>query len=570
VAMVLASCASCATTRQPPDDRPRVEDIVIEGDEAGMAMAQLRTLAALGFGIDVSGLRLTTRPIAEIATVYEERIARMWTPRQTHALRGLARLFAGDAVMQQVTHDSLVKAIAQVTLGGMAAYYDYEGREIVILEGTGRENVRLEDVLLHELVHVYQDQQIEGGLRSLFAGESLTLEEIRIAQLVTEGHAQLVMHAARLHERGRSLEDLHPDDLTMNAARLTAGDWVLIYDVGTRAVLERHRAEGWRGVEKLLSTRPTSSEQLLHPQKLGRDLPTHVPPPEVAEARLEWHTVVGELSIFLLFTSHGVSDDEAFLASQGWDGDCLAAYTWRGESLVVWRTLWDRPEDAVQFLSRLRAMPNRSASAWLEQSDNTVDIVMGPNAERLVEAGRIARALPALPVPPARDGVASAREEATYQARLAASVVVEPGFATIAGVRIPVPDGWQVRRLKGITFIADAVRDGFTDNITVHVESDSLGSLDAFEQRLRHNLAAARLEVIDFRRVAIGHAKAAVYEVRGTWPGQTHLLRQLGVTTLRDGKLITVAASVLESRWPEREAMLRALLERLEWTSATP
>lgn len=541
----------------------------IEGDDHGLAAAQVLALAGLGVHVASAGLKVKTRTIGEVEVEFERRLAKMWTRRQLDALRHLARLMVGDEALAGVTDQAFVHAIAQTVLRGMNAFYDFDSGDLVFLDRKDRAPADIEELVLHELVHAYQDQRLEGGLSRMFDGERITLDELRIAQLVTEGHAQLVTHAARLQERGRSLADLDPNDLDAGAQRLTAGDWVAIYDFGTRATLAVHRAQGWAGVESLLLTPPRSSEQLLHPEKLGEDLPTVIDPPSIPGARLLSHTVIGELSIFLALASHGVPDEQAFVAAQGWDGDCLALYEWQGRPLTVWRTLWDRPDDALQFESLLRGVPNRSVSAWFQQSGNTVDIVVGPDAEHLEEVGKIARALPTLAPPPRSDADGSARAEADFQARIEAAVVVEGGLVTFAKgpVRIPLPDGWQLRRIKGMPVLLDAPRDGFADNVTVHIESNRYGStIEELEaSRAKEMAGTPGIDLVDAGRTTVGGMEVSFFELHGVWPGQSFELHQLGVTALHGAKVITVTTTTLASRWPEREATLREILAGVQW-----
>ena len=92
----------------------------------------------------------------------------------------------------------------------------------------------------------------------------------------------------------------------------------------------------------------------LHAGKFDRDFPVHVElppwPDDAGEAEQIHDDVVGELAIERLLRERGYDDAKATRAAIGWDGDRLALWrTPSGEQVIIWRSVWDREEDADQF-----------------------------------------------------------------------------------------------------------------------------------------------------------------------------------------------------------------------------
>ncbi len=138
---------------------------------------------------------------------------------------------------------------------------------------------------------------------------------------------------------------------------------------------------GWNAVTQLYATPPESTEQVLHPQKLigNRDAPIEVKLPEVEHSlgdswQLLEHDVMGELGIriFLrMWRDREVKSDAAAVsAAEGWGGDHYYYFsnTKSKKDLLVWKTVWDSPTEAAEFIVAYRLALDRRfpdmKSAW--------------------------------------------------------------------------------------------------------------------------------------------------------------------------------------------------------------
>ena len=124
-----------------------------------------------------------------------------------------------------------------------------------------------------------------------------------------------------------------------------------------------HKA-GARGVDELFRRPPASSEQVLHAEKyFTGEQPRDVALDEERFAANNWKvaasTPLGELGVRGLLLK-SLSAAEAMRAAAGWGGD--RAYLFERDAstpLFVWKTLWDKPEEAAEFFRAYNTMRAR-------------------------------------------------------------------------------------------------------------------------------------------------------------------------------------------------------------------
>jgi hypothetical protein len=113
------------------------------------------------------------------------------------------------------------------------------------------------------------------------------------------------------------------------------------------------RDGGIEAVDKVFAAPPTT-EQILHPEKYGKDAPMTIDaaPLDDALAAKKWKrvyaTTLGELGTACFLETH--LKDGIEKASPGWGGDALRHYEdGNGGSVAAWLTAWDSVDDAVEF-----------------------------------------------------------------------------------------------------------------------------------------------------------------------------------------------------------------------------
>jgi hypothetical protein len=217
-------------------------------------------------------------------------------------------------------------------------------------------------VLAHELTHAVTDQHYDLTRSDRLAAAIGRDDEQTAYAALVEGDATLVMQRY-LRERLTAAE-------RVAAGQASAGDrtprrdaapavirepMLFPYREGLRFVFLLYQAGGWAAVNRAYRDPPTSTEQILHPDKYlaRRDRPQRVTVPDLS-ARLGggWRPATqigfGELDLRLLLeTKLPVSTAEA--AATGWDGARLRSFERAGRTALVLRTVWDSTAEAAEF-----------------------------------------------------------------------------------------------------------------------------------------------------------------------------------------------------------------------------
>lgn len=324
----------------------------------------------------------SARPIArgiksreEIRAYVVERLGEAYPPEVVRAegeLLGFLGLLPADLDYSTFFLDLLTEQIA--------GYYDPVA-DVFYLADWLPEAIQL-PVMAHELTHALQDQQVE--LSKLLEPDLENEDRTLARAAVFEGEGLLVMLLYALRPMGTSLQTL-PDIVRLQEAQLPLmeaqfpvfaaapaflkASLMFPYTYGAafvRAYLERH---GWSQITRLYRDLPTSTEQILHPEKyLGvRDDPTPVPSPAPPDTTSGWAPVLsltlGEFGLRELLRRF-VAPETAAEAAAGWDGDRLAYWkNGNGKSAVTLRSRWDSENDANAFAAVMRSWL-QSWAAW--------------------------------------------------------------------------------------------------------------------------------------------------------------------------------------------------------------
>ena len=282
------------------------------------------------------------------------------------------------------------------------AHYDPEKRTFYLLM-TNMPPMFIDPIASHELCHAFQDQY-----HDLYTFLEKDVERIRdngdaalARQSLVEGQATLVMTiwmimrnsgtdrlgaaefmaAAALKiedsmeletmiemsetQFGKSGNEADPIMASMKNLRETPRYFVeplmASYIAGALMVEQVKSKGGWKAVEALYNRPPLSSEQVLHPEKMGgQDEPIDVRLPELKGLmpegwRLLVNDVMGEegIRVFLkIWQQKGAEDPTAAAsAAAGWGGDRYYYFENEatGKHFLVWKTVWDTGQDAGEF-----------------------------------------------------------------------------------------------------------------------------------------------------------------------------------------------------------------------------
>jgi hypothetical protein len=228
---------------------------------------------------------------------------------------------------------------AMLTLLGtqLAGFYDPREKELVLLDDLGMEAQQA--TLWHELIHGLQDQHYDLAARMKWsAGHGDALAAV---QSLAEGDATSGMMDIMLLPRGQTALDL-PDGVlagslgvmeampeVASVPRILKRSIVAPYVDGLAFVHALRRAGGWAAVDAAWRDVPTTTEQLLHPEKYRAHEPAEPigavvgPGPELDHAI--YRDVLGEQSVRLAL-EEWVPRVTAAEAASGWAGDEVAVF----------------------------------------------------------------------------------------------------------------------------------------------------------------------------------------------------------------------------------------------------
>jgi hypothetical protein len=251
---------------------------------------------------------------------------------------------------------------ARVLEENVVGFYDErpDRRRLYVVSADHRLTPMNQIVLSHELRHALQDQYM--GVHDLLDEGVSDYDDRRMALLsLLEGDATFVMERfllRRLPEGGLGLTEngsffglgaMAAASLP-DAPPVVRDQLVLPYFAGRDFVEAAFKRGGWEAVKAAWARPPASTEQVLHPGKYEGGEPPRlvVPPAGPARARVLRDGVLGEA---LLRTWLGEGNEAA---AAGWGGDAFRAMDVSGRTLLLWRSEWDAPQEAVEFLAAAR------------------------------------------------------------------------------------------------------------------------------------------------------------------------------------------------------------------------
>jgi hypothetical protein len=300
------------------------------------------------------------------------------------------------------------------------AVYDYDERTIyLVAEAAAGGDLGADSrlVVAHEVTHALQDQSF--GLKRVLPAEPENSDAATAARALVEGDAMLTMRIwgrqfLRPGEKRALGDDPQAQDPVLDSAPpLVRGELLFPYDAGWVFAQLRYQDGGFESVNQAFLRPPTSTEQILHPEKYAAgETPVQVTiPPLEQNLGGTWVTrrtdVFGELILRLLLEpSLGWATAEQ--AAEGWGGD---AYTIledaSGRRIVGLVTVWDTESDAAEMYNayvesieaqyktdQRRTVDNPAMGRWIVpqyqlqvlKTDNVVRIVYAPDAPTLDRA----------------------------------------------------------------------------------------------------------------------------------------------------------------------------------------
>ena len=249
------------------------------------------------------------------------------------------------------------------------AFYDPEPRRFFVvrgaasaLDGEALEGAAEKLIYTHELTHALQDQNLDLDRRIKALKDDG--DRALALQCLLEGEATLVMIKAALADlpgADESVEEQIAPLLTAgsleksNAPRDVPAYFTeqlfFPYAEGTDYVRRTVKKGGWAAVDRLWSSPPLSSAEILHPDQASFPPATNLLPPRPEAlapegSRFLYADTLGEWGLRFLLR-RGLPSPEADPAAAGWRGDRVAFFTGPGGAIAyVWRIRMETPDAA--------------------------------------------------------------------------------------------------------------------------------------------------------------------------------------------------------------------------------
>jgi hypothetical protein len=368
-------------------------------DRIARETAELRELPPLAEIDDV--LVSQDELLAMMPSLITEEITPAEAAAQSRSLAALGLIPAGTDLF-----DLTLRLMSEQVAG----FYDPLNDEmLVVFDG----NPGLTEYFYsHEVIHALQDAHLDPddlmeNLTALNDDQTLATIALYEGDAVAGSTAYLERHPALT---GALLREVGRDSSVMDEAPASVTIALLFPYISGAAFVDHLRTEGgWDAVDAAYADMPTSTEEILHPLKyLERDEPSRIALPDLTTALgADWQVVdedtLGELQIAVLLADLNPGDgfnritgdlslpEAARNAAAGWDGDRFALWEdgdGKREALV-WRSVWDTPEDARAFSRALAQFGNnRWNGVFNGESPDDVALVTPEIAARILLDGQ--------------------------------------------------------------------------------------------------------------------------------------------------------------------------------------
>jgi hypothetical protein len=238
----------------------------------------------------------------------------------------------------------------------VAAFYDQHAHKLFMYEDATLENAQNRVVLAHELTHALQDQHF--GLKRMPLEIKNNDDRAEASSALVEGDATLVMSEYMLKNMTKQMfKDSMVSSFTQNMKQLeTAPRYlremlVFPYLRGQEFCAALYGRGGYEAVSKAYAHPPSSTAQILHPEKYLANPPEEPIAVEWPQLKVLGHdptadNTVGEMGTRILFTEW-LDAATGETAAAGWRGDRYLYYG-DGEALI-WKTVWGSARDAAEF-----------------------------------------------------------------------------------------------------------------------------------------------------------------------------------------------------------------------------
>jgi len=262
-----------------------------------------------------------------------------------------------------------IDAVARQQASGVIGFYDAKTKELYVRGVDATASTK--QTLVHELTHALDDQHFgldrpeldkpdqsdgQSAFQALVEGDAMTVESAWHDALPQED--QDAVDAAE--SAGGADDGAEPDVFTKASA--------FPYAVGPDFVSALRDAGGQSRLDDAFARPPTTTEQILYPERfLNGEGALRVPAP-AADAKVVDEGSLGELGLFLVADAT-VDHPTAARASTGWGGDTYRAWKDGNRTCIRANIQMDTPADTAQLIDTLRVWAAKHPGATVTGGD---------------------------------------------------------------------------------------------------------------------------------------------------------------------------------------------------------
>jgi hypothetical protein len=264
-----------------------------------------------------------------------------------------------DTDLRQVQLEVLTEQV-----GG---FYDSDLEAMFVITSSDDLSALSQILYAHEFTHVLQDQHYDLDAMGLENEQFARMPDTILArQALVEGDAMLMTEgyeAWLLRQNPAASLDLLTDafsistEVLVSAPAIVQAELMFPYTDGRSFAYALFVAgNGWQLVNDAYGALPLSTEQIMHPEAyFDGEMPVDVAvvalDPLLGDGWREvWHRTLGEFYLREHLREQ-IDRRVASSAAEGWGGDRYRLYfnDETAESVLIWRTVWDTPDDAGEF-----------------------------------------------------------------------------------------------------------------------------------------------------------------------------------------------------------------------------
>jgi len=356
------------------DSGPRLPDLTPFDSEGLAKLHEIRDLAAEVRELDPCEKVNEGTLTREQLTAYYEEIDAQFSDEDREELETMNKIFRLLHLIGP--QDDILESYLGMHSSQVLGMYAFDEDKLVLVsDGDSDLSIDDEVILAHEYVHCFQDASLDYDrlykMEEKENGKKANTEYSTAIDALIEGDASISAGAyarAKLGDEGYNNWLNSPDDDSASGEEEEEKDFPpaleryfsFPYDYGAKFARFLRDRGGWEELDKAYDNPPSTTEQILHPEKyLAGEKAEDLKLPDLTDdLGKDWEQldddVFGEFDAYNYLLTLLGDEGTASAAAAGWGGGRIALYSHKDfvDRVLIHIVLtWDTPTDAAEFLT---------------------------------------------------------------------------------------------------------------------------------------------------------------------------------------------------------------------------